>query len=454
MLLRSLISCAIILSYSGSVLFAQYGAPYDVPAQPLIPQAGSIGRALTPPTYYRSAPQLVPTTVYRPVTAYNPVTGQPYTRWTGASTLDVETQRVATPLPGYGTPYAAYRPVAPVQQMPAYYPPTQAYSPAYAPVAAPNYAPAPRMNVQGSVDPYSGNVIAGSPYSTYRPALSVAPAYAVGRPVMAAPVVSYRGAWPFRSYRPAPVAVQYAPVPAYVPAAAPGYPGPPVYSGNPGYAPAPGYSGAPIYSGAPAYSGATPTYSQPTYNYPNNAPGYSAPGYSAPSSSDPYYQPRGASPTYSDPAYAPSGAPADYQPSLRSSSMTAPATKQPTASAARPLVPAQEARSTTTKPEVSWPRFLPNTNRQPAPAAKIDSNSTMESSEPAPSRVTEKKPAAEYDPEVRPLRDPDSRIPDLNEHRAPPLLEPRSAGISAPIRRLTLTPNDNVTGHTANPASR
>lgn len=426
---KSLFSSAILLALSTGSLFAQHVAPYDVPAQPLIPQAGSIGRALTPPTYYRSSPQLVPTTVYRPVTAYHPVTGQPYTRWDAASTLDVETQRVGTPLPGYGAPYAAYRPVTPVQQMPAYYPPVQA--------AAPVYAPAPRMNVQGSVDPYTGNVIAGSPYSTARPAMSVAPAYAVGRPVMAAPVVSYRGAWPFRSYRPAPVAVQYAPVPAYVPAAAPGYPGPPVYSGNPG-----GY--------APGYSEAAPAYSQPTYSYP---PGGA--GYSAPSSSDPYYAPRGTSPSYSDPGYGPSGAPADYQPSLRSSSMTAPATKQSTASAVRPLVPAQEARSTTTKPEVSWPRFLPSTKRQPAPATPSESSSASLEDEPAASSFTEKKPAAyEHDPEVRPLRDPNSRIPNLDDHRAPPLLEPRSACISAPIRRLTLTPSDNVTGHTANPAAR
>lgn len=450
---RSTFLCATLLSLTASSAFAQYVAPpaavvpYDAPSQTLIPRAGSIGRALTPPTYYRSAPQVVPTTVYRPSTAYHPVTGQPYTRWDAASTLDVETQRVATPLPGYGAPFTAYRPAAPVTAMPAY------------------YAPSRPMNVQGWVDPYSGNVanapIAG--YSAFRPIYnpgpgtqSVAPAYAVGRPVMGAPVVSYRGAWPMAVARPAPVAVQYAPTPGYAP--------PAVYA-------------QPVYRGttAPSYSGATPAYVAPPYS----TPAYAAPVYAAPSAADPYYAPRTggpvysqpaytdpgySSPGYSDPGYAPSGEPADSRPTLRSSSM-APSTSgaassgSASATAARPLVPAREDSSKTTSPtvspEVNWPRFLPNTARQPAPASRIES--PLARSEPgaatSSSRGIASAPkAAEVDPEVRPLRDPNSRVPDMRDHRAPPLLEGRSAGVTAPIRRLTLTPSDNVTGHTTNPA--
>jgi hypothetical protein len=418
---------AILLSLSANFAAAQYvappvvGVPYDAPPATVIPRAGSIGSALTPPTYYRSAPQLVPTTVYRPVTAYHPVTGQPYTRWDAASTLDVETQRVATPLPGYGAPFAAYRPAAPVVQS--------------------FYRPATLMNVQGPIDPYTGNVVPGAVYSSNRLPLSVAPAYAVGRPVMSAPVVSYYGAWPFR--RPAPVVVQQRPV-------------------VPVYTPAPAYSGAPYATNYVGPSYAAPAYAAPVYQTPvysgQPAPGavMSSPTYSYPSTSSPATS----SPTYSDP-YCPPGAsspsttvPADSRPALGASSMTAPTDRSSTASTARPLVPAQEARSTTTKPQVNWPSFLPSRTRQPAPAAATDAPKSSEAAEPTAGRITEKKPASEYDPEVRPLRDPSARIPNLNDHRAPPLLDPRSAGVTAPIRRLTLTPSDNVTGHTANPAAR
>lgn len=482
---RSIAAYAIILSlasFSGLSLssrtaVAQFVAPpttvvpYDAPPQTLIPRAGSIGRALTPPTYYRSAPQAVPTTVYRPVTAYHPVTGQPYTRWDAASTQDVETQRVATPLPGYGAPFTAYRPVAPVTAMPSYYAPTRP------------------MNVQGWVDPNSGNVasapVAG--YSSFRPiynpgpgTTSVAPAYAVGRPVMGAPVVSYRGAWPMAAARPAPIAVQYAPAPGNAP---PAFYAPPVYRGT---------------TAAPSYQGATPSYIAPAYSAPAGT--YTAPAtYSAPASSDPYYSPRTvapaysdpnySNPSYSDPGYAPRGVPADEQPNLRSSSLTSPrgssvtpttsGTSSPSTASTRPLVPAQESAPSTSKPEVNWPKFLPNTTRQPAPASStvggnVGRTETLReySSEEPPTEspfstsgrrtiTPEKEPKkdtketeSDYDPDSRPLRDPHSRIPDLKDHRAPPLLEGRSAGVTAPIRRLTLTPSDNVTGHTANPAAR
>jgi hypothetical protein len=251
-------------------------------------------------------------------------------------------------------------------------------------------------------------------------------------------VVSYYGAWPFR--RPAPVVVQQRPiVPIYTPA--PAYSGAP-YTTNfvgPSYAAPPA---APVY-GAPIYSGQSApgaVLSSPTYSYPPST----SPAYSSPSSSDPYCPPTTSSPS--------AAVPADSRPSLGTSSMTAPTDRSSTTSAARPLVPAQEARSTTTKPQVNWPSFLPSRTRQPAPAASNEPSNTAEASEPY--AATDKKPIAEYDPEVRPLRDPSAKIPNLNDHRAPPLLDQRSAGITAPIRRLTLTPSDNVTGHTANPAAR
>lgn len=465
------LSGAILLSLGASVAWAQYppvsgGVPYDPPPTTVIPRAGSIGRALTPPTYYRAAPQMVPTTVYRPVTAYHPVTGQPYTRWEPASTLDVETRRVETPLPGYGAPFATYRPAAPT--------------------TIPTYsAPQPRMNVQGWVDPATGTVVNAPPpgaYSTMRPALSVAPAYAVGRPVMGAPVVDRYGAWPRPS---AQMSVQYPPA---VRSAAPIY-RPPVTSApvvdRPVY-------GGPVYSapvtGAPVTS--SPSYSSPSYAAPSySAPAYSSPSYSGPVSSAPSYStPSTVGPSTTDPYYPPasspstlgpsSGAPADYAPSLRSGANTGGySTGSSTgtvssSSSARPLLSAQETERRETprteagreeggrqessssgdSSDVNWPKFLPDRTQKPAPASRGDDLDRSSSEEPA-SEAKRSRPAYEYDSETRPLRDP-SRTPNLKDHRAPPLLEPRSAGVTAPIRRLTLTPRDNVTGHSANPAAR